>query len=98
MNHYFSHNISACGFIITAWTISLHQPSLNNFSQSPCRETYSTIKMLVLNIDKMYLFWQYNIYYCMHTVCRAALKNDSVCIRKGTWTDGPAPAGPHVPY
>ena len=49
----------------------------------PCRETYSTIKMLVLNIDKMYLFWQYNIYYCMHTVGRAVLKNDSVCIRKG---------------
>lgn len=30
----------------------------------------------------------------MHTVCRAALKNDYVCIRKDTWTDGPAHAEP----
>lgn len=34
----------------------------------------------------------------MHSVCRAVLKNDSVCIRKGTWTDGPAPAGPLLAY
>lgn len=54
--------------------------------------------MLVLNMDKMYLFWQDQIHYFVHTVCRAVLKNDSVCIRKGTWTDGPAPAGPLSVY
>lgn len=73
--------------------------ALLKYLNPPCRETYRVITVLVLNIDKMYLFLTYQIHYfksyCLES---SPEKKVSACIRKGTWTDGPPPAGPMYMY
>lgn len=56
--------------------------------------------MLVLNIklEKCIFSTYIKTHYFMNNVYGAVLKRYSVCIRRGTGTDGPAPAGPLSVY
>lgn len=85
--------MSACGLIMYMNETERDSQSFSALLKQQnvlCMETYRVLTSLQQ--------YQIHLFYAYSTVWKTVLKKYSVCIRKGTWTDGPTPAGPLSVY